>query len=131
MKTLATLFVIAATLSVPAFAAEQEQNGTEVESSAMACCKKDEEKKAAMAERMGEMRQAMAAIKKEQDPELRKQLKQQHMATMRREMAMMDKEQEDNPAMKMGERLTMMENRMGIMQMMMEQVLEQDSQAID
>lgn len=131
MKILATIFVIAATLSIPAFAAEQEQNGTEVESSAMACCKKDEEKKVAMQERMGEMRQAMAEVKKEQDPDVRQQLKQQLMATMRSEMAMMNKEQEDNPSMKMGERLTMMENRMGIMQMMMEQVLEQDSQAID
>lgn len=131
MKILAAIFTIAAALSMPVFAAEQEPNATEVESSTMECCKKGEEKKTAMQERMLEMRQLMAEIKQEQDPEKRKQLMQQHMANMRREIAMMNEEPEDKPAMKMGERLTMMEDRMGMMQMMMEQVLEHSAQAID
>lgn len=131
MKTLVTIFTIAAALSTPVFAADQEPDGAEVESSTMECCKKGEEKKTAMQESMLEMRQLMAEIKQEQDLEKRQQLMQQHMATMRREIAMMNEVPDDKPSMKMGERLTMMEDRMGMMQLMMEQVLEHSSQAID
>lgn len=131
MKFLATIFTIAMALSTPAFAAEQKPNGAEVESSTMECCKKGEEKMTAMQERMLEMRKLMAEIKQEQDPAKRRQLMQQHMANMRREIAMMNEEPDDKPSMKMGERLTMMEDRMGMMQIMMEQVLEHSSQAID
>ena len=132
MRNLLAMLAITTILSTPIFAAEEaSKNDSEAETSSMKCCKMNEEKKVAMQEKMQNMQALMAAIREEQDSEKRRQLMQEHMASMREGMNMMKQDVADSSSESIEERVTMMENQIGIMRMMMEQVIENSAQLLD
>lgn len=75
------------------------------------------------------MREQMAAIRAEQDPARRAELMQEHHAMMRRGMNM--SAPDDTAGMTMEQRMTRMEQRGEMMQMMMEHMMEGHAPAAD
>jgi periplasmic protein CpxP/Spy len=99
---LKTLLLVATTLSISAFAAEQD---------AMQ-----------MHEHMEKIQEQMAAIRAEQDPARRAELMKEHHASMSEGLRMM--EHGNIEGMSMEQRMHAMEERMDMMSMMMGQMME-------
>ncbi|HEY0962287.1 MAG TPA: hypothetical protein VGE69_08015 [Pseudomonadales bacterium] len=81
-----------------------------------------QESRMPMHEHMQSMQQQMAAIRAETDPARRAELMQQHHASMREGMHMIMGSQ--TAGMTMEQRMASMEERMNMMGMMMEQMME-------
>lgn len=77
---------------------------------------------------MQQMQTLMAAIKAEQDPAKLEALRQEHMALMHSGMKMMGPGEGSAEGMDMEGRMQGMEHRMEMMQMMMGQMMEHDSE---
>lgn len=77
---------------------------------------------------MQEMDTLMAAIKAEQDPAKLEALMQQHMELMHAGMEMMSRGEGATNGMTMEDRMQGMEHRMEMMQMMMGQMMEHDTE---
>lgn len=83
-----------------------------------------------MREHMQEIQEVMAAIKAENNPERRMEMMQEHKAKMNEAMGMMGgammgrPEMRNEESMNMEERMAMMQNQMGMMGMMMQQMME-------
>lgn len=107
VKQIQTAMVISILLSVPVLAAETpEMSG--------------------MHEHMQKMRETMAAMRNENDPEKRGELMARHHDEMQQGMRMMEGGTE---GMAMEQRMDAMEERMGMMRMMMEQMMEHEAAA--
>lgn len=137
MKKLISTLVIAAAISLPAFAEKGHEHG-DSKKQPMGGMMMGHEQMMAMHEHMQKMNEMMARIKAETDPEKRLQLMQEHRRAMHEGMQMMGKgmgmdmakggsSKMDN--MDMIKRIGMMEERMGMMQMMMGQMMDHESES--
>lgn len=87
-----------------------------------------------MHDHVEEMQAAIQALKKEKDPAKRKELMQKHMDNMNDSMKMLGGAMMGTTgnsrisSMSMDERMNMMQGQLGMMQMMMEQMMEHYSQ---
>ncbi|MBR9910226.1 MAG: hypothetical protein GYB33_07730 [Gammaproteobacteria bacterium] len=146
MKILLSTLVVAAAMSSPVFAEKghnHSENDQPMGSMMMGMMSHDQ--MVAMHERMQKMHDMMAKIKAENDPEKHQKLMQEHLQAMQEGMKMMNKSMGMKGGMKMSDhqgkgmpekmgdmdmmkRMDMMEERMGMMQMMMEQMMSHQSE---
>ena len=137
MKKLISTLVIAAAISSPVFAEKGHEHG-DSKDQPMGGMMMGHEQMMAMHEHMQKMKEMMAKIKAETDPEKRQQLMQEHRRTMQGGMKMLDDgmgmemtvgESSKMDDMDMIKRMDMMEERMGMMQMMMGQMMDHESES--
>ncbi|MBS9869650.1 hypothetical protein [Vibrio alginolyticus] len=125
MKTLITTIAVSAVLASTSIVASAHQENHGAQQGGMAMGMMSGDQMAGMHKHMHEMQSLMASIKQESDPEKREQLLREHHKSMQEGMhMMMGGTSAQHSEMKMDERMNMMEQRMGMMNMMMEQMLE-------
>ena len=130
MKTLIIAIALTAALAAPVFADSDHDHGNEIKGPGMqGGMMMDQEHMMEMHEHMQEMQKIMADIKQESDPNKHHTLMQKHMESMLQGMGMMKgkyemKDQIDMSSMPMKGRMGMMEKRMNMMQMMMDQMMQ-------
>lgn len=127
MKTLITTIAISAVLASTSIVASAHQENHGAQQGGMAMGMMSGEQMDVMHKHMHEMQSLMASIKQESDPEKREQLLREHHNSMQEGMhMMMGDASAQHDQMKVDERMDMMEQRLGMMNMMMEQMLESD-----
>jgi len=142
MKTLITVIALTAALSTPVFAGSDHdhQDGSGMKGAGMQGGMMDQEHMTKMHGHMQEMRKLMADIKQEDDPQKRHQLMQKHMESMQQGVGMMMgemkgkhtmKDQMEMPSMQMNDRMGMMEKRMKMMQMILDQMMQHQAEEQD
>ena len=135
MKHFSRVIALTAIFAIPAFAQDGHQHDNEKTAGAMGM---HDQQMATMHEHMQEMHALMEEIKTEQDPEKRQQLMEEHMDAMRSGMHMMsssmstprqpgDKGQNMAP-MNMEKCMSMMSEHRKMMQGMMDQMKEHQTQ---
>ena len=83
----------------------------------------------AMQANMKRMHEQMAQIQAAPDPKERQRLMDEHMKTMRESMSKMNGMMSAGKPMDSRERMDMMERQMGMMQMMMQQMMDHEAEA--
>jgi hypothetical protein len=127
MKMLIAATVLSTVLASTATVASEHHESHSMQQGGMAMGMMSHDQMAVMHKHMQEMQQLMASIKQESDPEKRKQLLQEHQESMQEGMhIMMGDTSAKHSKMNTDERISMMEQRMGMMHMMMGQMLESD-----
>ncbi|MGK0418446.1 MAG: hypothetical protein ACJAST_003558 [Halopseudomonas sp.] len=135
MKKFCKAIALTAIFATPAFAQDGHQHGDEMMDRTMGM---HDQEMASMHEHMQEMHALMEEIKAEQDPEMRQQLLEEHMDVMQSGMHMMsssmatlhqpgDKGQDMAP-MNMEKCMSMMSEDKNMMQAMMDQMKEHQTQ---
>lgn len=139
MKKILLIISTALVLANSVFAANEEhenhqaQDGQGMEPGMMMGVM-NHEQMTQMHEHMQKMQSLMAEIKQEQNPEIRMQMMHEHMTNMDEGMQMMGGSRmgmsgsENMESMNMEERMSVMQNQMGMMNMMMEQMMNHFSQ---
>lgn len=135
IRTMISAVVIATAMASPVFAENAHDHGDKNQgaNSGMMMGMMNHDQMMAMHEHMQKMQKTMAKIKAETDPEKRQQLMDEHMHTMKEGMQIMNmgngmKGGKQMDKMDMTKRMDMMEKHMGMMQMMMEQMMEHQSE---
>lgn len=127
MKKLITAIAVSAVLVSTAIVASEHQGSHDMQQGGMAMGMMSHAQMAVMHKHMQEMQQLMISIKQESNPEKREQLLQEHHKKMQAGMhMMMGDTSAQHSKMNTDERMNMMEQRMGMMHMMMKQMLESD-----
>jgi periplasmic protein CpxP/Spy len=139
MKTLVSTMAISILLANPVQAAQNHDHGDEKMQGNNASKKHDTASSGMkdMHRHMKKMKQAMVQIKGEKDPVIKKQLMKNHMAEMHKAMSMMkgekmalDVKMKDKMSKEMmHDRMTMMDKKLGMMQEMMEQMMQHNEQS--
>ncbi|NKJ69472.1 hypothetical protein EX191_17125 [Vibrio chemaguriensis] len=125
MKTLITTIAVSAVLASTSIVASAHQENHGAQQGGMAMGMMSGDQMDVMHKHMHEMQSLMASIKQESDPEKLEQLLREHHNSMQEGMhMMMGGTSAQHAEMKIDERMNMMEQRMGMMNMMMEQMLE-------
>ena len=137
MKKLISTLVIAAAISSSAFAEKVHEHG-DSKDQPMGGMMMGHEQMMAMHEHMQKMHDMMAKIKAETDSEKRQKLMQEHMRVMQEGMRLMGDgmamgmtkgESSKMDDMDMMKRMDVMAERMGMMQMMMGQMMDHESES--
>lgn len=144
MKKALLALIITAVMASPVFAEKHHKQGDDEANGMNGMMNMmSQEKMTAMQEHMQKMREGMKRIKGESDPKKREELMQEHMVFMQEGMQMMNngmgkemnksEHKKGGNAEKMDEanvmsRMKMMEQRMNMMQMMMEQMMQHQSE---
>lgn len=127
MKKLISAIVVSTVLVSTAIFASEHQAKHDLQQGGMAMGMMSHDQMAVMHKHMQEMQQLMISIKQESNPEKREQLLQEHHKKMQAGMhMMMGDTSAQHSKMNTDERMNMMEQRMGMMHMMMKQMLESD-----
>ena len=137
MKTIISVLAVTALLSSPVFADDHGHNGGMDKSDMTAGgMMMSHEQMVTMHKHMQKMTDIMKKIKTETDSEKRQKLMQQHINDMQEgmKMRMGDMSMDMKTQSKMGDkdmmkRMTMMEQRMGMLQMMMGQMMDHELEA--
>ncbi len=139
MKTLVSTMAISILLANPVQAAQNHDHDHEKMQGNNASKKHDTASSGMkdMHRHMKKMKQAMVQIKAEKDPVIKKQLMKNHMAEMHKAMSMMkgekmamDVKMKDKMSKEMmHDRMTMMDKKLGMMQEMMEQMMQHNEQS--
>jgi hypothetical protein len=135
MKTLVTAIALSAALSMPVLADNEHnhQHGNDMKEAGMHGTMMDQEHMMKMHEHMQEMEKLMSKIKRENDPKKREKLMNEHMESMHKGMNMMNanmrgKHSKGSMEMTPDQHMEMMENRLDIMQRMMEQMMQENEE---